>query len=247
MSDTLLHFFCKLGRRAEARTAVRSGHDLNAEDSNGMTPLQLTCKYGGEALGLELLDLGASLAVRDSAYGRTMLHWACVYDRPVLAVAFAKRGCHVNATDKEGCTPLHLVHSEAVAKELLALGADIHAQDEKGETPFDAAISRDNIPLARFLSIRSCETSDDGSFAGPSEIEEDDAEEMSRARAGTEPAMSLHALHALQEDDAFANPSFFDEELASECLACVGRRVIGHIFCAKCLAEKDAGDCDAWN
>jgi len=96
------------------------------------------------------------LSLRD-AFGGTVLHWAAKGDaRAKLAGVIAARDPGlVNAQDRHGRTPLHMAvmrGCEAVARELLAAGADKHAKDTNGETPLHLAQERGHAALVALLS-----------------------------------------------------------------------------------------------
>jgi len=92
--------------------------------------------------------------------GRTVLHHAVMWDADIVELLIS-HGANVEATDKNGQTPLHQLagchpqhmwgpyHREKVTNALLAAGADIEAKARKGQTPLSCAVD---------LAIRSGQT-----------------------------------------------------------------------------------------
>jgi len=86
-----------------------------------------------KALSLILAHRGA-IQVEEEATGRTPQHFACKHSRPNLLSRILAFGAAVEATDREGWTPLHVSvisrrEDQACTRILLARGADLSARE----------------------------------------------------------------------------------------------------------------------
>ncbi|KAK3941378.1 hypothetical protein QBC46DRAFT_431135 [Diplogelasinospora grovesii] len=147
---------------------------LEELDGNGRTALHVAASMRELGIVLELLQHGAKTCARDGI-GRTALHIACANlregeldsaDVPAASTsegtsyeivkALLEHEADVNATDKDGNTPLHLVCNSSpedlagfrviqqsveikVIGLLLKHGADVNRKDEMGYTPLHVA------------------------------------------------------------------------------------------------------------
>ena len=96
------------------------------------------------------------LSLRDGN-GMTVMHWAADDDSraKLVGVIAARESGLVHAKDRNGSTALHraVMHGrEAVARVLLAAGADKHAKDNRGETPLQMAQGQGHAALVAVLS-----------------------------------------------------------------------------------------------
>lgn len=133
---------------------LRAGHDPNARNALGESPLHLVDGSGDAAVVVALIEAGADVNARDDG-GRTPLHWVVFDDNsPGIVYVFPgpddeaitrtllDLGADVNSRDADGQTPLHAAAGHElpeVSELLLAAGADPKAIDDAGETPWSYA------------------------------------------------------------------------------------------------------------
>jgi len=92
---------------------------------------------------------------RETRKGITPLFVALEYADVNMTTILLKNGAKVNAANKEGETPLHVIRrgnkGAAMAKLLVANGADIGAKDNHGRTPLHAAVKRRDWQVSTLL------------------------------------------------------------------------------------------------
>ena len=136
--NTLLHYAVDGDCRKEVLQAiVESGIDVNATNRNGITVLMVASTHGNIDAISELLHAGADPNIID-VDGNTFLHKALDVDcsKEVLQ-AIVESGVDVNATNKNGITPLMKAsrrgNRDAISV-LLHAGADPNIVDGNGDT-----------------------------------------------------------------------------------------------------------------
>ena len=137
-----------------AKSLLRSGVDVRASNSYGVTPLSLACVNGNPAMVSLLLDSGADANTTASG-GETAL-MTCARTGNVDAVkTLLARGAQVNAKETErGQTALMWAAAEghaAVVDALLEAGADLRYRLQSGFTAFLLAVREGQIASARVL------------------------------------------------------------------------------------------------
>lgn len=122
-------------------------------------------KYAAAAL---LLELGADPNLRGGPSGYTALHFAAYRPNPKMAELLLKNNAEKDATAQGMATPLHLAAhfgSLEVVTVLADAGANLAAQNARGQTPRDMALSQVDesfefahepyFAVARFLEERA--------------------------------------------------------------------------------------------
>ncbi|CAL1582113.1 unnamed protein product [Knipowitschia caucasica] len=124
-------------------------------------PLHRACRDGDMGALLSLLQCTASpaeLAVEDSFYGWTPLHWAAHFGKLECVMRLVQVGCSVNAvTSRFAQTPTHIAafggHPECLLW-LLKAGADLNRQDYVGESPIHKAARAGSLDCINALLIQ---------------------------------------------------------------------------------------------
>ena len=129
--------------------------DLPAEqpDQEGLFPLHRAVLDQADELLIQLLDHGASPAVKDRA-GNSPLHLAARYNRLKMAEALLEAGADPNARNFVYAAPLHVAvdygHLDIV-RLLVTQGAEVEARNNRAYTPLHKAAQTGNLDAARFL------------------------------------------------------------------------------------------------
>lgn len=120
--------------------------DINTKDEDGWIPLHAAAWNGYAEIAKLLLEHGADVNAKDK-YGWTPLLYAAASpcdNKETISLLLAC-GANPNVVDREGRTPLREKaiwgHTDIV-RLLLEHGADANAKNNKGETAYDAALSR---------------------------------------------------------------------------------------------------------
>ena len=142
---TPLHVASETGHLEIVRLLLEKGADPKARtnDSERTTSLHMASKRGWLEVAKLLVKNGADVNSKDKD-GWTPLHVALEYNWTELKVALWLVDLmeDVNKVDSDGNTPLHFAtmkgHLEVV-RSLCRRGANVHAPDKNGKTPFQLA------------------------------------------------------------------------------------------------------------
>jgi ankyrin repeat protein len=161
----------KMNNLPEVSRLLGVGADVNTKDNRGSTPLYFAILRGHVQVFKELVKHGADIDAKDSGCW-TPLHWACLKGHVVvvnellspndsngaptsiLGKRKSRRGADVDAKDRHGRTPLHIVSCCGhfpVIKALLSGGADILAANNAGRLPFHEAVRFRRLDVAKYL------------------------------------------------------------------------------------------------
>ncbi|XP_076858506.1 ankyrin repeat domain-containing protein 10b [Brachyhypopomus gauderio] len=124
-------------------------------------PLHRACRDGDVGALCAMLQCAAThadLAVEDSFYGWTPLHWAAHFGTLECVMQLKQVGCSVNSvTSRFAQTPAHIAafggHPQCLLW-LLQAGADINRQDYVGETPIHKAARAGSIECINTLLVQ---------------------------------------------------------------------------------------------
>jgi len=168
---TALHRAARAGHSDMVRLLIEKGADINAAAHRrweaGWTPLHCAAEYGPIEVVRLLLDGGANPNIKDKA-GRTPAVVAMEHRQKETAQLLVRagadvtfllasyigdaervgnligRGENINMRDRDGCSALHLAALGGyrdVVRILLRAGADVRAEDNRGDTPLHCAVS----------------------------------------------------------------------------------------------------------
>jgi len=147
---------------------LKFGADVDAQDSDTMTPLQLVSQSPLPVSGDDseiaetaqlLLEHGASVHVRNKS-GQMPLHTAVQHGLSDIVELLLKFGVDVDAPDDDTMTPLLLVSQACWAREseitktaqlLLGHGASVHARNKNGQMPIHLASQHGLLGVMQLL------------------------------------------------------------------------------------------------
>ena len=141
---------------------------VNARNNSGITPLMITCYNGHMNVATYLVEHGANIHLQDKN-GDTCLHYASERGHvevvsKLLAVGAKENPDYVNARNNSGTTPLLITCYNGhmnVATYLVEHGANIHLQDEGGDTCLHYASERGHVEVvSKLLAVGAKENPD---------------------------------------------------------------------------------------
>lgn len=130
---------------------VNEGLDINARNSEGITPLLIAVENSSTENIRLLTSLGAEFSISDND-GNTALHIAIKNDNEdVIDLVLAENQKAINETNINGLTPLHsaamTVQNIEVLEKLVSKGADTSIKTPFGESAYDLAKENEQLNL----------------------------------------------------------------------------------------------------
>ena len=165
-----LHTAARSGDTGAAAELIASGVDLDEREATGEAPLHVAAGGGEAGIAQLLIASGADIEVRDDD-GLTPLHKAAM-SGIMRAIATGVQG---SAADRQART--------AVAVALIAVGANVDAKNQSGQTPLHFAVFG-NVAVVEAL------------IAGGAEIDSRDAKGLTPLH-GAARFFQLAAMRAL--------------------------------------------------
>jgi len=151
---TALMLAAQHGREAAAAALLDAGASVDAQGAKGWTALHVAVLKGRADTAALLLARGADPNVRDM-HGWTPLMRAVAGERERTAqVLLDAVGTDVDARSDDGLSALHVAASlgrSALARALLARGADPRSRDALGRTPLEVAEAQGHGEVAALL------------------------------------------------------------------------------------------------
>ena len=146
------------------RLMISEGVDVNAKNEDGYTALYIASAFMHPEIVKLLIDSGADVNLRTSDNDRPPIFAFTMgaddiefYDEAkTLSIIkmLIEAKVNVNATDRNGITPLELVGAfgySTVAEALIAAGANVNARDRMGVTPLLAAAEQHHLKTLEVL------------------------------------------------------------------------------------------------
>ncbi|KAL9113110.1 MAG: hypothetical protein Q9227_002722 [Pyrenula ochraceoflavens] len=152
-------------REAIVQLLLEKGADIKFHEGTSESPLAAAVSNSSEAMTKLLLDKGADTNERPRRWPwwTPLHHAACTRSlRNGLALTsiLLDKGANIEATEPEGCTPLHMavrVYPVAVVELLLDRGANIEARNAFGCTPLHEAVWKSAVAAVELLLDRGAD------------------------------------------------------------------------------------------
>ncbi|KAL8584987.1 hypothetical protein ACOMHN_043623 [Nucella lapillus] len=127
----------KRNRNSTVRLLLENEANVEAANTQGVTPVQLACQLGDVDLLQQLLQSGGRVNTSNNT-GETPLHHASSQGHSRLIEVLLQAGACINERDHEGNAPLHkacVSLQTAAVRALLTHGADSSVRNKEGISP----------------------------------------------------------------------------------------------------------------
>ncbi|MBA3954126.1 ankyrin repeat domain-containing protein [Candidatus Dependentiae bacterium] len=164
-NKTLLHYAAANNQPGVIKLLIAHGLDVNAQDSEGKTPVICAGLRSSKLAIKALLDNGATINCKANN-GSTLLHLLADTHHANLIELLIAQGLDANALDSEGNTPLHCAVTSnrgsydkchLVVKALLSKGAHITPIPRNQRTLLHMAAMNRNVALIKLLIAQGLE------------------------------------------------------------------------------------------
>ena len=105
--EVLLHSACKNSQISLIKNLLKTKVNINALDSEGLSPLHLAVIEGNIAVTNLLIDEGANIEIKDSQWKSSPLLYACQNGRLKIVKLLLEKGAAINAKSYEGSCDIH--------------------------------------------------------------------------------------------------------------------------------------------
>lgn len=157
LGSTPLHEAVRYGNSDIVELLLKNNADANAQDSLGKTPLLLVSpKEKRVQIYNSLLSHGADPNAKDM-YGDTPLHLASLtgMETEILSILY-DHGAKINERNKKGIIPLAVAVNQMLTSHVqfyTSHDADIHAEDNAGNTPLSLVLQNTDPSSLNLLKI----------------------------------------------------------------------------------------------